>query len=140
VAELVAEQSEQTRSLVFDMIQHYHLENHAAAEPAAQPVQVSPGEPGCLNDALRQKLQGPLTSAEIIGACKVICAQLPAPEKVQDLLDEHRQELLDPSAVLSKIVELVAGGKDRTYAGGQRAHEPHIRLGHCENGAGRRMG
>jgi hypothetical protein len=140
VAEVVAEQSERTRSLLLDMIHHYHLELRTAAESTDQRALASVDESACCHDALRQKLQGPLTSADIIGACKVICGQAPTPEKVQELLDTHRRELLGPSAVLSKIVEMVPGGKDRSSNGVQRAHEPHVRLGRCENGAGRRTG
>jgi hypothetical protein len=140
VAELVAEQSERTRSLLFELIHHYHLENRTTPESTDNHVQVATDESDCLNDALRQKLQAPLTSAEIIGACKVICAQLPPPEKVQELIDAHRRELMEPAAVLSEIVALVAGGNERLNAGVHRTLERHIRLGCCENGAGRRTG
>jgi hypothetical protein len=140
VAELVAEQSERTRSLLFDVIHHYHLEHRTAPQSTDNHVKVSTVESDCLNEALRQKLQAPLTSAEIIGAFKVICAQLPPPEKVQELLDAHRRELLEPAAVLSEIVALVPGGNDRLNAGVQRTLDRHICLGRCENGAGRRTG
>ena len=66
VAELIAEQSERTRSLLVDMIHQYHLENRTATESTDQQIQGSTDESACLNDGLRQKLQSPLTPAEII--------------------------------------------------------------------------
>jgi hypothetical protein len=140
VAEVVAEQSERTRSLLLNMIHHYQLELRATADSSDQQVLDSADESACFHDAVRQKLQGPLTSADIIGACKVICAQLPPPEQVQELLDAHRRESFGPSAVLAKIVEMAPGGKERPNPGAQRALERNIRLGRCENGAGRRTG
>ena len=75
-----AEQSHQTRSLLFDLIQGHHLENESATRSTGREVVESAQDGRGYLDALRRKLHGPVTAAEIIGACKVVCAQIPARE------------------------------------------------------------
>jgi len=137
MAAALAEQSEQTRSLLFDMIQGYQSENGFATGSTDYEADDSARDASGFLDAVRQRLQEPLTSAEIIGACKVICAQLPRPEKVRELLEAHRRDLLEPSAVLLKIFELMPEGSDCLNSGVQRKLESQFRRGCCDNGTER---
>ena len=109
----LAEQSEQTRSLLFDLIQGYHSENGLAPGSTDLEADDSDRDASGFLAALRQRLQGPLTAAEIIGACKVICAQPPQAEQVRELLEANRRDLFEPSAVLLKIIESIPEGRDR---------------------------
>jgi hypothetical protein len=105
LAAALAEQSEQARSLLFDLIEGYHSENRFAVGLTGHDVGDSEQNARGALDALHQKLQSPLTAAEIIGACKVICTQLPQPEKVRELLEAHRRDSFGPAAVRSRLDE-----------------------------------
>jgi hypothetical protein len=138
MAAALAEQSDQTRSLVFDLIQGYHSDYNFAAGSTGHDVGDSELDASGFLDALRQKLQAPLTAAEIIGAFKIICAQLPQPEKVRELLQAHRRDSFEPAAVFSKIFELTQESRDRISSSGHGSLETQFRLGCSDNAAKRR--
>jgi hypothetical protein len=138
MAAALAEQSDQTRSLVFDLIQGDHSEYGFATGSTGHDVGESEPDPSGFLDALRQKLQAPLTAAEIIGAFKIICAQLPQPEKVRELLQAHRRDSFEPTAVLSKIIELTPESRDRINSSGHGCLETQFRVGCNDNAAKRR--
>jgi hypothetical protein len=100
---VLQEQSSQARSLLFDLLHGYHRENGFAARLAGHEVGDSEHDSSGFLDALREKLQAPLTAAEIIGACKVICAHLPQPEKVRELLEAHQRDSFEPATVRSRL-------------------------------------
>jgi hypothetical protein len=133
-AAALAEQSRQTRSLLLDLNGGHHLESEPAT--GREVIESAQDEPGYLG-ALRRKLHGPLTAAEIIGACKVVCAQLPEPEKVRDLLDAHRRDSFKPAALLAQIIELVPDGRNCLCAGAQNL-VTQFRLG-CRDDSAERI-
>jgi aminopeptidase N len=103
MAAALAEQSEQARSLLSDLIEGYHSENRFAVGSTGHDVGDSERDARGALAALHQKLQSPLTAAEIIGACKVICTQLPQPEQLRELLHAHRRDSFGPAAVRSRL-------------------------------------
>jgi hypothetical protein len=138
MAALLAEQSEHARSLPFDMIHGYDLESGFAGRSTNHEADDSAGDSSRYLDVLRERLHAPLTASEIIGACKVICAQLPPPERIRVLLEAHRQEPFEPSALLLRIAELIPAARDRLNSSVQRNGESKVHLRCSDNGAERK--